>query len=81
MKGAHLYFVTPALPLFLQSFRQRLTNQLYDLVLIFKSNFLLRWVNVDVDLARMNREGEVNEGMTTFCEECTIEPFEGPLER
>lgn len=76
----HLYLVAPTFALLLERFCQLLTDQLDDLVLVFEPNLFLRRMNVDVDLGRINLEGEVDERMSAFGEEGSIKGFEGSFE-
>jgi hypothetical protein len=60
----------------LEHLGELLTHELHDLVLVGEGDLFLCRMNVDIDLARINLQGEVDERMRAFCEEGTVEAFE-----
>lgn len=53
-----------------------LTHELHDFVLIGERDLFLCRMNVDVNLARVDLQREVDERVRAFCEEGTVETFE-----
>lgn len=79
--GPYLNFITPTLSLLLEDLGEFFADELDHLVFVFKADLLLGWVDVDVDLGRVDLEGQVDERTSAFRKEGPVESLKRALQR